>query len=503
MYAALMRWLEDGNRAIGRFLIICMGLGFASLVAAGIAAVWLTAANERHTAWVNHTYQVEIAIDRASILIEQGETTRRGYLLTRQPIYKTSYRGYTAELPGAVDRIRTLTRDNPRQQANLRHFSGLIADILHNRERTIALVDAGRADEAVGFFTAEAIARRMRAIRDTATIMLAEERRLLALRDGEQRATIRDFYIVVAAAGLILLLVAAISLAAVFRYTRDLGRSRDALRDFNETLEDQVQTRTADLSRANEEIQRFAYIVSHDLRSPLVNVMGFTAELHAATAPLGALINRVEAEAPAILTEEARLAVREDLPEAIGFIRTSTEKMDRLINAILKLSREGRRVIAPERVDPATVIDGIAGSIAHLIDERGVTLSVVGPLPTLTTDRLALEQILSNLIENATKYLHPGRAGVITVTGREARGRVALAVADNGRGIAAADHERIFDLFRRSGRQDQPGEGIGLAHVRALAYRLGGTIGVTSTLGEGTTFTVDLPRTFVSQEATA
>jgi signal transduction histidine kinase len=66
-------------------------------------------------------------------------------------------------------------------------------------------------------------------------------------------------------------------------------------------------------------------------------------------------------------------------------------------------------------------------------------------------------------------------------------------VADNGRGIDPRDHDRIFDLFRRSGQQDQPGEGIGLAHVRALAYRLGGLVDCTSTLGEGATFTLSLP----------
>jgi signal transduction histidine kinase len=77
---------------------------------------------------------------------------------------------------------------------------------------------------------------------------------------------------------------------------------------------------------------------------------------------------------------------------------------------------------------------------------------------------------------------------------------VIVSVADNGRGIDARDHQRIFDLFRRSGQQDQPGEGIGLAHVRALAYRLGGTIDVDSALGEGSTFRLNLPATFSSQD---
>ena len=107
---------------------------------------------------------------------------------------------------------------------------------------------------------------------------------------------------------------------------------------------------------------------------------------------------------------------------------------------------------------------------------------------------------MSNLVENALKYLKPGRPGVIRVTAAREGPRMLVRIADNGRGIDPRDHERIFDLFRRSGRQDQPGEGIGLAHVRTLAYRLGGTINVASQLDEGATFTIDLPLIYTGDE---
>ena len=374
------------------------------------------------------------------------------------------------------------------------------------RTRSIALARSGkyRARRSREFRT-DASLTLMRAIRYRMQAMAQEEAALLAVPAATQlrRATTLFFMHASVATAVLLVLVALLSMIVVFRNTRELTRSRDSLRELNDTLEEQVATRTADLSRANEEIQRFAYIVSHDLRSPLVNVMGFTAELQTATAPLAELVTRAEAEAPHIVTEDARLAAREDLPEAIGFIRTSTQKMDRLINAILNLSREGRRVIAPEPLDPATIVETIGGSMQHILEDRGVTLTIDAPLPALVSDRLAVEQILSNLIENASKYLQPGRPGVITVSGREQRGRVILSVADNGRGIDPRDHQRVFDLFRRSGQQDQPGEGIGLAHVRALAYRLGGTIDLASTLGEGATFSLNLPRTFDLQDSKA
>ena len=118
----------------------------------------------------------------------------------------------------------------------------------------------------------------------------------------------------------------------------------------------------------------------------------------------------------------------------------------------------------------------------------------IGELPAIHSDRLALEQVFSNLMDNALKYLRTGVPGTIEVRAKAANGAVTYEVHDNGRGIDPKDRERIFDLFRRSGVQDRPGEGIGLAHTRALVRRLGGSIDVESKLGHGTVFKVTLPK---------
>jgi signal transduction histidine kinase len=288
----------------------------------------------------------------------------------------------------------------------------------------------------------------------------------------------------------------------ILRYTRDLNRSQSELKALNQNLETTVEERTRDFKVANEEIQRFAYIVSHDLRSPLVNVMGFTAELDAAVKPLSGLIDRLEDAAPQLLTAEAREAVRADLPEAVGFIRSSTQKMDRLINAILRLSREGRRVIAPERLDMTSLLNTVADNLRHQAASVGAQVEVLGPLPDLVSDRLAVEQIFSNLAENAIKYLAKDRPGRIVMRGAARGDHVIYEVEDNGRGIDPKDHDRIFDLFRRSGPQDKPGEGIGLAHVRALAYRLGGLITCESALDQGATFRLSLPKVLTLERGT-
>ena len=167
--------------------------------------------------------------------------------------------------------------------------------------------------------------------------------------------------------------------------------------------------------------------------------------------------------------------------------------MDRLINAILQLSRQGRRVLTPEPVDMTRVLQGVADNLQHRSGELGAEITVDVDLPPTVSDRLALEQIFSNLVENALKYLKPGRPGRIAISGHRNGARLVYEVTDNGRGIDPKDHERVFELFRRAGVQDQPGEGIGLAHVRALAYRLGGTVTCESALDQGATFRVSLP----------
>ncbi|WP_445191038.1 sensor histidine kinase [Sphingomonas sp. Tas61C01] len=500
MVGSVVGRLKVSEGRFGRVLVAFMATALLLLIAAAVAIAWINGRNQAYTAAVVHTQDVRQAISNVQVALEQSETARRGYLLAPGPVFAEAYGRTSRTLFAGLSEIGQLTRDNANQIRRVNRILPLLGAFQKTRMASVSLAATGDLQAARAAFASDTSVLLTRAIRYRLKAMADEETRLLAMRSDLQRSATFWFYVVSGIAAVLLALVVVLTLLVVLHNTRALTASRDMLRDFADTLEEQVAERTADLSRANEEIQRFAYIVSHDLRSPLVNVMGFTAELAEVIPPLTELIERAEATVPDIVTSDARGAVREDLPEAIGFIRASTQKMDRLINAILKLSREGRRTIAPEQLDPAAVVDSIAASIRHVIDERGVTLSIERPLPTIVTDRVALEQILSNLIENATKYGHPDRAGTIAVSGSEARGRVTIAIADNGRGIAPGDHQRIFDLFRRAGAQDQPGEGIGLAHVRALAHRLGGTIDVESELGQGSTFRLTLPKTFQIQE---
>jgi signal transduction histidine kinase len=299
--------------------------------------------------------------------------------------------------------------------------------------------------------------------------------------------------------GLVVLL-ALISIWLVRRSARARDEAEARLRDANVNLETIVDERTADLREANDEIQRFAYIVSHDLRSPLVNIMGFTSELEELGGDIfrriGGLTQAAAGVPPPsageITLEGTDQQLSADFSEALGFIKSSIAKMDRLISAILHLTREGRREFQPERIDTRELIETIVSTLAHQASEAQADIQVE-PLPNLVSDRLALEQIFSNLIDNGIKYLKNGVPGEIRIRGRTKLGYAIFEISDNGRGIDPKDHQRIFDLFRRAGTQDRPGQGIGLAHVRALVRRLGGTMSVSSELNTGSTFTITLP----------
>ncbi|WP_062231036.1 sensor histidine kinase [Aureimonas sp. N4] len=476
-------------RRLSRVTVGAVATGFALLVIAGGATTWLIARVADNTALVSHSLRVELGLSQFRTLSEQAETARRGFLLDPDARFARAVEGIAGNMGPALEDLRAMVRDNADQSHLLDRLAAASREHLILIRRSMAQRRTETSPSGLDF-SWDRSTQLIQQVRELAGTLTEEERQLLDERIERQQASQRIAYGVIALAAVLLMLVAAGTIWVTRSTLRALHRTSGELARLNDDLEGAVQARTVDLQRANDEIQRFAYIVSHDLRSPLVNVMGFTSEMEATIRPLSELVERAEAEGFP-LSEDAKLAVREDLPESIRFIRASTEKMDRLINAILRLSREGRRNLAPEPIDMNALVAGIVGSSQHKLQDVGGEVRV-SPLPSLVSDRVGLEQIFSNLIENSIKYRKPGRPPVIEIRGRREGERALFEVADNGRGIDPKDHDRVFDLFRRSGAQDQPGEGIGLAHVRAMVYRLGGIISCESTLDAGATFCLSM-----------
>lgn len=248
----------------------------------------------------------------------------------------------------------------------------------------------------------------------------------------------------------------------------------------------------AELERSAAETRQFVYIVSHDLRAPLVNLKGFAAELRSAMEHIGPALAQTLQHLPATEQHILQAAIAEDVPEALEFIDASVSQMDRFINALLKLSRLGYRELKRELLDMNTLVTHVLQTLAHQIEERGASVTV-HPLCNVIADYTAMEQIVANILNNAVIYLEPTRPGHIEVSSEYKHNLTTFSIRDNGRGIAPGDIAQIFTPFRRAGKPDVPGEGMGLAYVKTLVRRHGGHIWCESEPGVGTTFTFTIP----------
>lgn len=479
----------------GRNERLAFAAGGAIMLAIVAASVWLAIGNERNLRDAASSQEMRALTADLLTAVTAAETGQRGYLLTGKESYLRPYRQAAERVPGLIDQLASRIGNDE----DLAGWRGAITAKMAELARTVQLYRDGRHDDAMAIVESDEGQKLMDRARDTARRMTERQRHALEEDLRRSQTGARALVGIDTGAFILLVLLAGFVTSRASAYVTRLSKAREALEAANaelasgrERLEIAVAERTRELTNANEEIQRFAYIVSHDLRAPLLNIIGFTAELEAATSRLNTFVAQHIAASDVAIPADVRAASEEDLPEAIRFIQTSTAKMDRLINAILRLSREGRRVLTPERLDLASVLGNVIDSVRHQVSAADAEVSL-GAMPRIISDRIAIEQIFSNIIENALKYLQDGRPGRIAVSSAREGGMVRVDVTDNGRGIAQHDMERVFELFRRAGMQNRPGEGIGLAHVRALVRRLGGTITCRSTLGEGSTFSVRLP----------
>ncbi|MEO9190777.1 MAG: CHASE3 domain-containing protein [Acetobacteraceae bacterium] len=449
-----------------------------------VGAAWIAGSLATRTGLVQHSLTVETSLSDLLSSLQDAETGQRGYLLTSDEAYLAPQIRASEAIGAEFAALRAAIVDNPTQLQALSELQVVTEARLAILRHAIELQRVGDVAGALAVVRSDRGRDLMDHARAIIAGMRAEEARVLVRRSAAAAFFSRTLLGVIVASGILALLSVGLWFRGAHRYAGVLERAREDLHSANTGLEAKVAERTAELRDSNDEIQRFAYIVSHDLRAPLVNIMGFTSELEATR-------EDIRAELPETPKSQA---IDRDFAEALGFIKAAIAKMDGLIGAILKISRDGRRAFRPELLDVTALVRGLADAQRHQAEEAGAVVTV-GALPAITADRLAVEQVFGNLLDNAIKYLDPGRRGRIEVSGQVIGPRVRYEIRDNGRGIAPSDHERVFELFRRAGAQDRPGEGIGLAYVRMLVRSMGGRIEVASESGVGTIFSVTLLRT--------
>ena len=265
--------------------------------------------------------------------------------------------------------------------------------------------------------------------------------------------------------------------------------------DLSSRRAEEMNSINAQLRDKAQENEMFVYSVSHDLRSPLVNLQGFSKELSLIGKDLLRVVDRDGV--PDEVRNQARSLVTVDMGESVGFIQSAVTRLSGIIDALLRLSRVGRVEYHPQVVAVQPIVSRVVAALRGTIDDRQARI-VVDELPPALVDPTAIEQIFANLIGNAVNYLDPSRPGLVEVSGTrhddpKAGSTVVYAVADNGLGIPESYHPKIFTAFQRLHGDVAKGEGIGLALVRRIVERNGGRVWFESVAGRGTTFSLAMP----------
>ncbi|MGR3301910.1 MAG: ATP-binding protein [Candidatus Scalindua sp.] len=281
--------------------------------------------------------------------------------------------------------------------------------------------------------------------------------------------------------------------------TSQLGESKKQVEDYAQNLEQKVEDKTKEIKRMldeltykNKEMEQVMYVTSHDLRSPLLNIQGFSRELVKDIEKVRQKLN--ENSTSSAVKEKLAETLEEDIPDALRFIIASSSKMDTLLSGLLRISRMGRVVLAIKQLDMNKLISNVIGTYEYKIKEEEVKIQV-GELPSCKGDSAQINQVFSNLLDNAMKYLDSDREGIIKISGRSEIGHIVYCLEDNGAGIAERHQDKIFEIFHRldPAGNDVAGEGLGLTIIRKILDRHGGKIWVESESGKGSKFFVSLP----------
>ena len=252
-----------------------------------------------------------------------------------------------------------------------------------------------------------------------------------------------------------------------------------------------ANTQLNDPERLDAEMRYLLYILSHDLRGPFITLRGFVDELRMIAEDIN---NSLEAVMPTLDPSKAQditLAL-DELPEVMGFIGGAVDGLDGYMQRLLKLSRMSRMAHVPRWLSPKTVIAEIRAEKAGDEVFQQATIHT-DPMPDIWADEEAFHMLLNVVLTNACQYHQPGKAAAVHVRASKDEDGILIEVKDNGRGINEADLPRIFEPFFRAGRQDTPGQGMGLTYARQIVRMHSGKLWCESEVDEGSSLFIWLP----------
>jgi signal transduction histidine kinase len=501
------------------------------------AARWV--ANSKHILYLSSSI--------VDPLLRQAARVRTG-MVVGDPVFIERHMAWV-DLGDRLTKLEQLVQDSPAQAARLQRMRVAVEAYRAETASISQALHAGRNMAALTALEGEAVPRQIALFRNELEAFVDEESHLDALRGASlaQTRARQQYALIAAVVGSMLIwgasaLVFARSIGRRFEVLTDnaerlgLGRPLSAPLTGNDeiaaldailhqtgarlraaeqqqaVLKARLETRARELAAVNDELRQetqdnemFIYSVSHDLRSPLVNLQGFSKELQVSFDELRATLD--VARLPQAEQQRLTRILDGDVHECLHFLRVAVTSAASIIEALLRISRAGRLEYQWQRVSIGRVVARVVDAMESNIEARGAVVTV-RELPPAWGDPGAIEQIFGNLIGNALNFLDPKRVGRIEIGACEPAPEPAervhsnepsavrtrtYYVRDNGLGIAAGSMSMVFRAFQRLHGEVAKGDGIGLALVRRSVERHGGRVWVESAEGAGSTFFVVLP----------
>ena len=398
-----------------------------------------------------------------------AESGERGYYLTGEDRYLTPLLQTQTTLGAWIRQGRAESREQPRYGPRVEHVIKLV-------QLRFALAFKGVELRRRGALSSAEFATQIEKSQDTMDEIRREVRALLNELDREELAILNAqhafskwSFVFFSAGSLLMIGIIFWLYKVLLKYLHERDAVTEELQAANTHLETRIKERTLDLTQANEELQQFAYVASHDLQEPLRTITSFSQLL--------------------AMRYQGRLDA--DADEFIGYIISSSRRMTDLINGLLALVRLRKSGQPTAQVPFGGLLGEAEIGLQALIRETNTSIEH-GPLPALVVDAVQFSQVLQNLLSNAIKYRRDVTPQIRLEACKEASNWV-FSVQDNGRGFNPEFAERIFGLFQRLHGREVEGTGMGLSISRKIVERHGGRMWAKSQEGVGSTFYFSLP----------
>jgi signal transduction histidine kinase len=410
--------------------------------------------------WVAHTHDVISELEGSTAALAQTEAARRGFLATGENLYLEERQAALSRLQSHLQSAKQLTADNPDQQARLRQLEAVLQQRAGEVDGLIVLAQTEGLPAAQRAIGSQQIRRATTAATGKINEMETEEQKLLESRRGadDRWAGVLTFTFVA-----LLLIVSGVLGWLSMRVRsemRERTRQATALNMANIKLE-----------AANRELESFSYSVSHDLRSPLRAIDGYSL----------------------MLEEDYGSQLDENGRRYIQTIRSGSQRMAALIDDLLTFSRLSRQSLNRQTVDMTALARRAAAEVLEGQPEPRPRVRIED-LPTVPGDPALLRQVWTNLIGNAVKYSSKSTTPEVQVRAAARAGVVRYEVQDNGVGFDMRYADKLFGVFQRLHSIDEyPGTGVGLAIVQRIITRHEGEVTAQGERGKGATFGFTLP----------